>query len=140
MCISRKLVPIAKSVAMKFIETGGEFGAENEHYEIYTYLNAINNSRVEIYGIPTVYYYGTWEVHNIMAIILFDHNVLSEYVNCKMNEVDLLIIMREFVNGNCTVGLFRKIYQHYFFLSTSSQIGIILTPKMCITVTFILKI
>lgn len=98
------MIPIGKSVAMKFIETGGEFGAEHE-YKMYTYLNAINNSTVELYGIPTVYYYGTWNEYTLTAITLFEYSVLSEHVLRAMGEVDLFIILKEFVSRSCALGL-----------------------------------
>lgn len=46
-------------VAMKFSSFWATENTENE-YEMYTYLDAINNPNVEAYGIPSIYYYGKW--------------------------------------------------------------------------------
>lgn len=65
---------------------------------MYTYLNAINNETVERYGIPSVYYYGVWNNHYLMAITLLDSEFKRHADAGKLNELDLLIICREFVS------------------------------------------
>lgn len=71
--------------------------AENE-YKMYSYLNAINNSTIETYGIPSVYYYGRWEGYILMAITLLDSPVKVSFKSDEINELDVLIIFREFVS------------------------------------------
>lgn len=85
---------------MKFFPSHREIDAKRE-YTIYTYLNAINNnSTVESYGIPSVYYYGYWSKrgHTMMAITLMDSGLISKYENGRFNAVDLLIMFQGFVS------------------------------------------
>lgn len=78
---------------MKFTPPEDECNTERE-FEVYTYLESINQTNKEAYGIPTVYYYGRWKGGVIMAITLFDPK-LKDY---QMNTMDILIIFREFVS------------------------------------------
>lgn len=80
-------------VAIKFTPLTNREKAETE-YEMYWYLDAVNNTDVEKNGIPAVYYYGTWNDYMVMAITLLD-SVSDKH---KLNDVDVLIIAREFVS------------------------------------------
>lgn len=84
-------------IAMKFTELKNEDEAKQE-YKIYTYLNAINNPNTEAYGVPTIYYYGTWNDHVMMAMTLLDSEFHKRFDGGKFNEIDLLITFREFVS------------------------------------------
>lgn len=88
------LRPIKKDVAMKFTRSDDNEDIANE-YKMYTYLNAINNSTVESYGIPSVYFYGSWRDYVLMAISLIDPNFNNNY---RFYDVDILIVFREFVS------------------------------------------
>lgn len=81
---------------MKFVSSEHHKEVANE-YKMYTYLNAINNSTVESYGVPAVYYYGTWYDYILMAITLLDPKFNNNY---RFYDVDILIVFREFVSHN----------------------------------------
>lgn len=85
---------------MKFTTTAQQkfVDAAETEYKMYTYLNAINNSDIEMCGIPSVYYYGQWEDHILMAITLLDSPVTFPSEFDSINELDVLIIFREFVS------------------------------------------
>ncbi|XP_031622978.1 uncharacterized protein LOC116340563 [Contarinia nasturtii] len=90
------LRPNGREVAMKFTSSEGKLEARRE-YEIYSYLDAINNTAIESKGIPSVYYFGEWEDYTLMAITLLDP-VFTKKINAKdIDETDILIISREFV-------------------------------------------
>lgn len=96
---------------MKF--TPFEKGAMAEReYEMYTYLNAINNPNVERYGIPAVYYDGTWNDHVLMAITLLDTEFGRRRVGRGLNDVDVMILARDFV---CILNWFLKFHNHCIF-------------------------
>lgn len=58
---------------MKFSPVERSIRNSRREYEIYTYLNAIDDPNIEIYGIPTIYYYGTWNnEYTMMAKTLLD--------------------------------------------------------------------
>lgn len=82
---------------MKFTPTDEQFEAAKE-YAIYTYLDAINNTDVERYGIPSVHYFGLWDDYVLMAITLLDANCMKKSKNGQLNELDMIIIFREFVS------------------------------------------
>lgn len=82
-------------VAMKF--TCLHKSARKE-YKIYTYLNALNNPGVQSYGIPTVYYYGKWNKLIILAMTLLDSSFQKKIEDGELNELDLMILFREFVS------------------------------------------
>lgn len=96
------MIPVEKEVAMKFTDSSKELGIENaaREYAIYSYLNAIynNDSSIEIYGIPSVYYYGRWERFILMALTLLDTTVKVRSISNESHVVDILIIFREFVS------------------------------------------
>lgn len=96
------MIPFEKEVAMKFTDASQKFASENaaREYAIYSYLNAIHNidSNIEIYGIPSVYYYGRWEGYILMALTLLDTTVESKFKSNEINVLDILIIFREFVS------------------------------------------
>lgn len=61
------LVPRNMEIAMHFSEEKKLVWAENE-YKIYWYLNAINDGTVTTYGIPAIYYYGTWNEYRMLGM------------------------------------------------------------------------
>lgn len=90
------LKPIQMEVAMKFTSLKHGIAAEKE-YEAYSYLNAINNTAVEQFGIPTVYFYGAWSDYVMLAITLMDLEYRKMCALRKLTDVDILIVAREFV-------------------------------------------
>lgn len=91
------LTSVRVEVAMKFTPSKRADVAARE-YEMYTYLNAINNTDVERYGIPTVYYYGTWKDNILIAVTLLDPAFNKKSKDRELQEVDILITFREFVS------------------------------------------
>lgn len=98
--VGKLLCPVEREVAIKFTSSNHKEEAEIE-YKMYTYLNAIDNEDVERYGIPSVYYYDTWNDHILLAITLLD----PEFTNRlkmdrihKLNTIDILIIFKECVS------------------------------------------
>lgn len=74
-----------------------------KEYEMYTYLNAINDTSVEKYGIPSVHYFGvtTFGVRGdyvLMAITLFNSKCNVKPKTGPINEVDCLIVCRDIVS------------------------------------------
>lgn len=113
MCLSKK------EVAMKFTPLIHEEKAKRE-YEIYTYLNAIDNPIVEEYGIPSVYYYDTWKTYTLIVITLFDPGFELRVRFGRINNLDLLIMCREFVSDDDARTLTKKcvsikIDSHFMF-------------------------
>lgn len=86
-----------KMVAMKFTPEENKDNALKE-YEMYTYLGAINNASTETCGIPSVYYYGQWNGCYLMAITLLDTESYQMRGPNGINQVDVLIVFREFVS------------------------------------------
>lgn len=84
-------------VAMKFTPASLHLNAEHE-YRIYTWLGAINNTEVEKFGIPSVYWYGWWNNHVLMAMTLLDSEFHTRCKKNQVTDVDILIVFREFVN------------------------------------------
>lgn len=84
-------------IAMKF--TKNEYEARNE-YKMYVYLNAINNESSQAYGVPTIYYFGAWNNHFIMAMTLLDSESRKTFDDGNFSKIDLLIKLREFVRQN----------------------------------------
>lgn len=82
---------------MKFTLPYPGHDAEHE-YEMYTYLNAINNTEIEAYGIPSVHYYGQWNGCILIAITLLDPEFNKRFKVRDVSEVDMLIMSREFVS------------------------------------------
>lgn len=69
-------------------------------YDLYAYLKAIDNSTVENYGIPAVYYYGVWNNCTMLAITLLQTPV-SNIINApgfRLTDVDTFILFREYVS------------------------------------------
>lgn len=92
---------------MKFVKKEIEQEAKNE-YEIYTYLKAINNPKVEKYGIATIYHYNeNWNGYILTVLSYFgggnllakgrehyfDHSITYQNINT-------LIVFRDFVSFN----------------------------------------
>lgn len=67
-------------------------------YKMYIHLNAITNPNIEHYGTPGVYYYGQWNDFVLMAITSLDNDFERKWKRRQVNEVDILIIFREFVS------------------------------------------
>lgn len=91
------LVPRNKLIAMKFTIPEDDDNGLHE-YEMYKYLDAINNTKIEAYGIPCIYYYGQWNNCVLIAMTLLDTKFNIKCENLQVNEVDILIIFREFVS------------------------------------------
>lgn len=100
---------------MKFTLSVNTENAMKE-YEIYTYLNAINNADVERYGIPAVYFYGTWDVYVMMAITLLDAAFNVTAKKGEINELDILIIFQEFVSRITALRRPTNSFAFYFFI------------------------
>lgn len=101
------MIPVQKEVAMKFTDSSKRLAIENaaREYAIYSYLNAINNTEIEMYGIPSIYYYGRCEGYILMVMTLLDTTVKVRSKSPAPNVLDVLIIFREFVSRdrNCIV-------------------------------------
>lgn len=82
---------------MKFTPTEEQFKAARE-YAVYKYLDAVNNTGVENFGIPSVYYFGLWDDYVLMAITLLDVDCMKKAKKRQINELDTIIIFREFVS------------------------------------------
>lgn len=92
-------------VAMKFVKKEIEHEARKE-YEMYTYLNAINNPKVEKYGIAAVYHYNeNWNGYILMILSHFgDGNLQTrarenyfDHLKTYRN-INTLIVFRDFVS------------------------------------------
>lgn len=82
---------------MKFVPPRNREFAEIE-YTIYTCLNAINNTDVEYYGIPAVYYYGEYRGYTMIGMTLLDFGFNTSFQTFQFNVIDILITFREFVS------------------------------------------
>lgn len=97
------LVQSNKIVAMKFVPSELAKVEIETEYTIYTYLNAIQNSTVEKYGIPAVYHYGKWKEFTMLGVTLLDSQFTRLYMHIldtpglAMSYIDILIVFREFV-------------------------------------------
>lgn len=94
-------------MAMKFSEADhlNQSSQLKRELEIYTYLNAINNPKVERFGFPALYCYQKWEDSMMIATTLFDGKdlgrfVMKEYFNEAVGtqSINSLILFREFVS------------------------------------------
>lgn len=82
---------------MKF--TPGDLHLYAEHeYEIYTWLGAVNDTKIEAYGVPCVYFYSWWNKHVLTAITLLDSEFHKRCEPIQMTEADILIVFRDFVS------------------------------------------
>lgn len=84
-------------IAMKFTLTIPGLDARHE-YEIYSYLGAINNTKIEEYGLPCIYYYGQWEECQMIGMSLLNPEFNKQYKGLIVNDLDVLILCREFVS------------------------------------------
>lgn len=94
-----KLIRGNRTVAMKISPTQLHKERIMEEYTMYTYLKAIENSTVETYGIPAVYYYGEWKDYTLIGLTLLDPQ-FTEMANDSQSKkyyIDILIIFRELV-------------------------------------------
>lgn len=82
---------------MKFTSSRIQIFA-SEEFKIYSYLNAIDNEDVERYGIPAVYYYGEWNNHILMGLILLHAEFNKKFENGQFDGADTLIVMQQFVS------------------------------------------
>lgn len=83
-----------------------------KEFEMYTYLHAINKSETESFGIPVIYYYDMWKKQDnftVMAMTLFDPEFGKTMENKKFEQLDIMIMFREFV---CTIEYYGKITLH----------------------------
>lgn len=100
---------------MKFTKLEHKTTAEKE-YKIYAYLNAINNPDVEAFGIPTIFYYGTWHDHVLMAMTLLE-SPLKRKIK-QITEVDLLIVFQQIVSRIYSIeaSQFTTLISHLVFI------------------------
>lgn len=94
------LCPVEREVAIKFTSSKEKNKAKIE-YKMYTYLNAIDNEDVERYGIPSVYYYDTWDDYILLAITLLDPaftDRVRSFRPDKLSTADILIVFKECVS------------------------------------------
>lgn len=84
-------------VAMKFSSPNRIRFSRNE-YEIYTYLEAIDNPSVEAYGIPAIYYYGRHNNYALLAMTLLNSEFQDTVKAGTMTESDVFVAFREFVS------------------------------------------
>lgn len=100
------LVTVVEEVAMKFTTSANRYQAISaaKEYAIYSYLNAVNSSNIEMYGIPKVYYYGRWQGYILMALTLLDSRVEVSSKSHRINVLNVLIIFREFVSTYSLAG------------------------------------
>lgn len=95
------LRPIKMEIAMKFTMAEKKYLADQE-YQMYSYLGAINDTNVERYGIPVVYYYGNWNQTGLilMAVSLLDQDIEDLVISKRLfeNDVNILILLRDFVS------------------------------------------
>lgn len=100
-------------VAMKFTPTEEQFEAAKE-YAVYAYLNAFNKTDVQnSFGIPSVYYFGLWNDHVLMAITLLDTDCRRKAIKNEINELDTIIIFREFVSETKVIKIVILIECHF---------------------------
>lgn len=89
-----------REIAMKFTMNSQRAKATRE-YEMYTYLNAINNQSVEAFGIGAIYYFGSClnGKYIVTGMTLLDPE-FSEHIKSgeQFTDIDILIIFREFVS------------------------------------------
>lgn len=93
-------------VAMKFVKLEHIDEAKRE-YEIYSYLNAVDNAKeCERFGIPNVYYYHEWKEHMIIVLSYFnggdliDVHTKGHFLETFGNQcINSLILFREFVSS-----------------------------------------
>lgn len=83
---------------MKFIPPRNKAFAEKE-YSIYTCLEAINNPNIERYGIPSVYYYGSYRNYTMIALTLLDNDFNYVFNDFQFDMIDLFVTIQEFVSG-----------------------------------------
>lgn len=92
------LHPSKREIAMKF--TLPSPGADAKHeFKIYSYLDAINRTEVEKYGIPCILYYGQYQDCQMLGMSLLDPEFNKRYKNLNVTDIDVLILCREFVSN-----------------------------------------
>lgn len=91
-------------MALKFVALENRDKADLE-FKMYGYLDAINKTDVQIYGIPPLLYYQAWEGFMLSAVPLFDGGdlddlFLKDYFNHKNSSlaINSLILFRDFVS------------------------------------------
>lgn len=94
---------------MKFTPSIFKLQATKE-YSMYTYMNAINDTRVEMYGIPSVHYFGVWNDYILMAITLLNSKCNVKPKTGSINEVDCLIVCRDIVRVDPKQWIYRLNY------------------------------
>lgn len=86
-----------KPVAIKFINEKINKDQAKREYEMYTYLNAVNQTEPETYGIPTVYYYGRWNGCIVTAYTELEETLAHRIENGFHSDYDILLLMQQFV-------------------------------------------
>lgn len=96
------MLPIDKDIAMKFTLPDQESTAYDE-YRMYSYLDAINSTESEKFGIPSVYYYGKCQQTGLilMGFSLLEKNIedLANSGKLLEHDVNVLMILRDFVSA-----------------------------------------
>lgn len=89
------------TVAMKFTDMKFVDSCDLE-YAMYTFLDAINNTNVEKYGFPAIYYFNEWNQHYILTVFSFldggdayDRLIKTNHFAEPLNS---LILFRNFVS------------------------------------------
>lgn len=95
------LKPVKREIAMKFIPPRNKEFAEEE-YTIYTCLNAINNTDVERYGIPSIYYFGSYKNYTMIGFTLLEKEFNSVFDDFDFDLIDVLVTIQEFVRRTKT--------------------------------------
>lgn len=101
MYISGFMLPNDKDIAMKFT-LPSEASTAYDEYKMYCYLDAINSTQSEKYGIPSVYYYGKCQQTGLilMGFSVLEKNIedLAKSGQLLQHDVNVLIILRDFVS------------------------------------------
>lgn len=95
-----------RTVALKFVKLKYKHETDKE-FTIYTYLHAIDNSYVEQFGIPAVYYYKQYSPgHMLLAMTFFDGGDLIDVaqkghfeLSDDKNVINSLLLFKDFVSG-----------------------------------------
>lgn len=83
---------------MKFILDKFVAAAENER-QIYITLGAVNNTKNEAFGIPTLYHYGRWKNCIMIAVTVLDSEFEYRRRTLQWTVLDKLIVFREWVSS-----------------------------------------
>lgn len=77
----------------------------DQEFEMYTYLNAIDDTNVEKFGLATVYYYNEWnKEYMVMVFPRFEEDLIDALnrgcfnYTIKQGAANVLILFRNFVS------------------------------------------